>query len=271
VKVLYERWGERFRDPVVALTADQDWAPEWATERLLDFLDAADMPVHVFVTNDSPALEGTQRRQVSLGAHPNFLSGSTHGSTPEEVIDTCRSLVPNTRTVRSHVHAENSHILQLLIEAGFDTDSNLSLFLQPGILPLIHSTGILRLPVFLDDDSLLLWDRTGTLDLAPAKRALVTPGLKILNFHPALFAINCPSAEYYRTHRDELYGTTAPMRPFEGRGLATVLEELIQWLRATGHTIFPFPEVVSDCWRDLDALEEGTLYGWGKDRSQLRR
>jgi hypothetical protein len=38
---------------------------------------------------------------------------------------------------------------------------------------------------------------------------------------------------------------------------------LIEWLQANGHTISPFPEVVSDCWRDLDALEEGTLYGWG--------
>jgi hypothetical protein len=263
MKALHERWGERFRDPVFALTADQDWAPEWTIERFVDFLQAADVPVHAFVTNTSDALKGAQRHRVTFGAHPNFLPGSTHGSTPEEVIDTCRSLVPDARTVRSHVHAENSHILEMLIDAGFDADSNLSLFLQPGIVPLIHSTGMLRLPVFLDDDSLLLWDRSETLDLAPAKRALGTPGLKILNFHPALFAINCPSAEYYRAHRDQLYGTTAPIQAFDGRGLATVLEELIEWLRANGHTISPFPELVRDCWRDLDALEEGSLYGWG--------
>jgi hypothetical protein len=263
MKALHERWSERFRDPVFALTADQDWAPEWAIERLLDFLETADVPVHAFVTNASPALEQPRRLRVTLGVHPNFMPGSTHGSTPEEVIGTCRSLVPDARTVRSHAHAENSHILQLLIDAGFDTDSNLSLFLQPGILPLIHSTGMLRLPVFLDDDSLLLWDRGGGLDLGPAKRALGTPGLKIINFHPALFAINCPSAEHYRAHRDELYDTTAPVRPFGGRGLATVLEELIEWLRANGHTIAPFPDVVSECRRDLDALEDGALYGWG--------
>ena len=263
MKALYQRWTERLRDPVFAFTADQDWAPEWATGRFLDFLEGADVPVHTFVTNPSPALERAQQDGVTLGAHPNFLSGSTHGSTPEEVINTCRALVPNARTVRSHIHAENSHILQLLTDAGFDTDSNLSLFLQPGIVPLIHSTGILRLPVFLDDDSLLLWDQSGTLDLAPAKRALGTPGLKILNFHPALFAINCPSADYYRTHRDELYSTTAPMRPFDGRGLATLLEEMLEWLRANGHTISPFLELVDECWRDFDALEEGALYGWG--------
>jgi hypothetical protein len=264
MKALHDRWRERFRDPVFVLTADQDWAPEWAIERTLDSLQAADVPVHVFVTNSSPALERAPQPQVTLGAHPNFMSGSTHGSTPEEVIDTCRSLVPNARTVRSHAHAENSHILELLIDAGFDTDSNLSLFLQPGIVPLIHSTGMLRLPVFLDDDSLLLWDRSGTLDLAPTKRALETPGLKILNFHPALFAINCPSAEYYRAHRNELYDSTAQVRPYDGRGLATVLEELIEWLRGEGgHTLAAFPEVVSDCRHDLDALEDGALYGWG--------
>jgi hypothetical protein len=55
------------------------------------------------------------------------------------------------------------------------------------------------------------------------------------------------------------------MRPFDGRGLATLLKELLEWLRANGHMFSSFPEVVSDCWRDLDALEEGALYGWGTE------
>jgi hypothetical protein len=262
---LRDLWSERFREPVYVLTADQDWAPEWAMAKFLRFLSEAEVPVHLFVTNSSPALEEAASPQVTVGAHPNFMAGSSHGSAPEEVIATCRALVPDARTVRSHAHAEDSHTLALLIDAGFDTDSNLSLFLQPGIVPLIHSTGILRLPVFLDDDSLLLWDRDGRLDLEPVKRALATPGLKILNFHPTLFAINCPSGSYYDTHRDDLYASGEdPVAPFEGRGIATVLEELLDWLRSEGREVRAFPEIAAGTWRDLEAIDEGSLYGWGR-------
>jgi hypothetical protein len=265
MSAIHELWSKSFQDPVFALTADQDWAPEWALERFLEFTQAAEVPVHVFVTNSSRALERAEGSRVTLGAHPNFMPGSSHGTTPEEVIATCRSLVPEARTVRSHAHAEDSHILELLIEAGFDTDSNLSLFLQPGLFPLIHSTGILRLPVFLDDDSLLLWDRDGSLDLEPTKRALATPGLKILNFHPALFAINCPSADHYRACRKDLYdGAAEPMTPFRGRGMATVLEELVAWLRAGGRRMSSFPEIARESWNGLRALDEPVLYGWGR-------
>jgi hypothetical protein len=263
VGALDELWAESLGAPVFVLTADQDWAPEWAMERFLSFIDEVGQPVHVFATNPSPALDRGPSSLLTLGVHPNFLPGSSHGSTPEEVIETCRSLVPDARTVRSHAHAESSHILDLLIQAGFDTDSNLSLFLQPGVVPLIHSTGILRLPVFLDDDSLLLWDRDGGLDLEPTKRALATPGLKILNFHPLLFAINCPSGEYYRARRDELYGSDGPFEPFEGRGIATVLEELIEWLRAGDRKISPFPDVAKSAWGAVQALDDSALYGWG--------
>ena len=257
-------WGERFAEPVFALTADQDWAPEWAMKRFLDFVAEAEVPLHLFVTNPSPAVERASRdSRVTLGAHPNFRPGSSHGSTPEEVVATCRSLVPEARTFRSHTYAEDASILSLMIEAGFETDSNLCLFLQPGIVPLIHATGILRLPVFLDDDSLLLWDHDGQLDLEPMEAALATPGLKILNFHPILFALNSPSAEHYEACREAAYRTDGPpLASFEARGTATVLGELIEWVRAGGHRLSSFPEVAAAAWRDLRAIDGHQLYRW---------
>jgi hypothetical protein len=260
-------WGDSLAEPRFVLTADQDWAPEWAMERFLDFARAEEIPVHVFVTNPSPVLEAAARdSRVTLGAHPNFLPGSTHGSTPEEVIAAVRDLVPEADTFRTHTYAESAQSLDLMREAGFRTDSNLCLFLQPGIVPLIHATGLLRLPVFLDDDSLLLWDRDGNLDLDPVAKALATPGLKILNFHPLLFAINCPSAEHYRDHRDALYEPgTAPPEPFEGRGVADLLGELIAIARRDGRQLSSFPEIAASAWDDLHARRAQGLYGWGSN------
>lgn len=263
-------WSDDFAEPVYVLTADQDWAPEWAIERFLAFAEANGLPLHVFVTNRSPALEAAHAAsRVTLGAHPNFLPGSSHGSSAEEVIASCRSLVPEAKTFRTHAYVESAHSLGLLREAGFQTDSNLCLFLQPGIVPLIHATGVLRLPVFLDDDSLLLWDREGALELDPMAGAFAGPGLKILNFHPTLFAINCPSSEHYRARRESIYDPEAPPEgPFEGRGTADVLAELIARARDSGHRFSAFEEVADAAWGRLRSRDGAALYGWGPARPE---
>jgi hypothetical protein len=258
-------WRDNFAKPRFVLTADQDWAPEWAMERFLAFAEAEGVPIHLFVTNPSTAVEAASREsRVTLGAHPNFLPESTHGSAPEEVVRRMRELVPEADTFRSHTYAESAHSLDLMRQAGFCTDSNLCLFLQPEIVPLIHATGLLRLPVFLDDDSLLLWDSEGRLDVAPMEESLTSPGLKILNFHPLLFAINSPTAQYYREHRAQLYSPGAvPAEPFEGRGVADVLKELIATARRDGGRLSSFPEVAASAWDAIGARRDGVLYGWG--------
>lgn len=258
-------WSDSFVEPRFVLTADQDWAPEWAMERFLAFAEAEEIPVHVFVTNPSPALEAASHdSRVSLGAHPNFLPGSSHGSTPQEVIANVRDLVPDADTFRTHTYAESAGGLDLMRAAGFRTDSNLCLFLQPEIVPLIHATGLLRLPVFLDDDSLLLWDREGKLELGPMSESLASPGLKILNFHPLLFAINCPSAQHYRDRREQLYEPGAPPpEPFAGRGVADVLEELIAIVRGDARELSSFTEVAAAAWDLLGSRRGEGLYGWG--------
>lgn len=259
-------WGDRYSSPVFVLTADQDWAPEWAMERFLGFIDEADVPAHLFVTSYSASLERARGNpRVTLGAHPNFLPGSSQGETAEEVISTCRRLVPDASSFRSHAYAEDAYTLELLREAGFETDSNLCLFLQPGIVPLVHANGLLRFPVFLDDDSLLLWDRDGDLGPEAMASALASPGLKILNFHPVLFALNCPSLEHYRAHRGLVYAPgSKPVAPFEGRGTATVLAELIEAIRATGSSLSSFEKVSEQAWGVLRAGRIPHLYGWGE-------
>jgi hypothetical protein len=255
-------WSDSFAEPCFVLTADQDWAPEWAMERFLAFAEEQEVPVHVFVTNPSPALEAASGdSRVTLGAHPNFLPRSTHGSTPEEVIAHVRELVPDADSFRTHTYAESAGSLDEMRAAGFRTDSNLCLFLQPEIVPLIHSVGLIRLPVFLDDDSLLLWDSDRKLDLGPMSEPLASQGLKILNFHPLLFAVNCPTAQYYRDRREQLYEPGgAAAEPFDGRGLRDVLEELIGVARRDGR-LSSFPEVAASAWEAAASLRGP--YGWG--------
>ena len=41
-------------------------------------------------------------KKIERGIHPNFLKGSSHGNSHEEVIDTCLKYAPETKLCRSH-------------------------------------------------------------------------------------------------------------------------------------------------------------------------
>jgi hypothetical protein len=265
VPTVAERLFDRFRDePVFVVSGDQDWAPDWALAATLDHIAAAGAPYHLFVTNESPALSRARASDlVSLGVHPNFLRGSTQGHAPDEVIETCLELVPDATSFRTHCLCEDNFLLRKLASRGFVADSNVVTLCQPDLVPVLHGAGLLRIPIFMEDAWFLEWARP-ELDLAAAKRELLAPGIKVLNFHPALIAINAPSMDYYNARRPGLYGDTAdePLEPHPGRGVATLFGELVSFVQDSGVRVATFPELVQEglaCVREAYGDE---LYGW---------
>lgn len=252
---------ESFLDqPVFALTSDQDWAPDWALESLLGVTVEQGLPLHVFVTNASPALE-SERADLTLGIHPNFQPGSSHGEGADDVIRACLDLVPAASTFRTHGYFENTAVLRKLVAQGLRADSNLLTFLQPGLRPLLHGTGLLRFPVVFEDDVFLEWAGPD-LSLAQASELLLTPGLKVLNFHPALVGLNAPSVEYYDRMRPALR-SGSPVAAYEGRGAKTILLELIHEVTTDGFRFISFPSLVDQALTSVEEFLPGGLYGWG--------
>src|SRR5579863_7836119 len=83
-------WGSVATEPVFVLTGDQDWAPEWAVEVYLQHIKKWQQPAHVFRTSPSEGLDQAVRTGLlEQGWHPNFLPGSSHGSTTDEVVQYC--------------------------------------------------------------------------------------------------------------------------------------------------------------------------------------
>jgi len=122
----------------------------------------------------------------------------------------------------------------------------------------VHGSGLLRFPVFLEDDVFLQW-ALPDLNTHQASTLLCTPGLKILNFHPALVALNAPSFAYYDAQRKTLFGKgDSQCERFRGRGVETVLRELIAAVRHAGFGFTAFPDVVEAAYR---SAPDG-LYGW---------
>ena len=253
----------RFDRPVFLLTSDQDWAPDWAVDVLLADTLGRGVPLHLFLTNASPAVDAARNEAgLTTGIHPNFLPGSSHGSTPEDVIRHCMPLAPGARTFRCHSFFENTAVLGKLFAAGFRVDSNLGLFGQPGLVPLFHCTGLLRFPVFFEDD--VFYNLAGpALDLRPLEARLFSPGLKVINVHPSLIGLNAPSQAFYDGQRAQIYGAGGRPSVHVGRGSRSVLRDLIDTVHAGGHRFESFEALAGECARRaLDPRGAG-LYDWG--------
>jgi hypothetical protein len=259
-------WGDLLDEPIFVLTADQDWAPSWTMEDELAIAARHDVPLHLFVTNDDPLVRRPPAG-LTLGIHPNFGLGSTHGDTPAAVVDHCLGLVPGATTARTHGFTESTSWLAELARRGVSADSNVCTVLQPGLAPLLHISGMVRIPIFLADDVLLHW--SGRVpELAELKPLLSTPGLKVLSFHPGLVGINASSVADYEAARPHLY-RGAPGGGFDhgARGIGDLLDDVLEYVRQTEATVLGFPDLVERVrTATMRAFPDGIL-GWTAGRA----
>jgi len=221
----------------LCFTTDIEWAPEWAIRDLFTLADEHGVPLTPFLTHRSEYLASryATRDAVSIGdvgLHPNFLPGSTHGATVDEVIASTKALWPDAVSFRSHCFYDDTRMLRRMAESGFRYDSNLFAFLQPMLAPLLTVAQTVRLPVFWEDDvhsgNQLSWD-AGTL-----RAVFETPGLKIVNVHPLRVALNVPDEGFHESHRRlwSAVDVDAPAEAFRGKGARTYLAELFAYASA---------------------------------------
>lgn len=219
-------WAEFHTQRSFCVTSDQDWAPEWAVAFFLNWAAEQGARPHVFTTNVSAALQAAvDEGRATRGWHPYFGVGSTHGSTVREVIDHLAAVAPGATTFRTHRFEESSDALQALADAGFTVESQFPTRYSSGILPSIHACGLVRLPVWFEDD---VWMRDADLGDALVAASIDTPGLKILNLHPVHIALNSPSFDWYDANRAAIYGSSDGVGlAYRGRGARVVAEEIL--------------------------------------------
>ncbi|GAB2176168.1 polysaccharide deacetylase WbmS family protein [Dongia sp. agr-C8] len=229
-------------EPVFVLTSDTDWASEYAVDRLVDFTTDAGIKPTVFVTHESARLNAAAAKgEVELGIHPNFLPGSSHGADVDAVIAHVFKLAPDTKLWRSHAFVDGTHVAVKLHQAGIRIDSNVCLYMQQGLMPLEHWIGIRRFPVFWEDD--VHWHRGGNWDFVRYRDAFFAPGLKVVNVHPFIYALNIPDEATYTAVKGNiprLDAESAGKLRFAGPGPADFLAALADAVKAQGlrwHTL----------------------------------
>ncbi len=233
--------------PAFCFTTDIEWAPEWAIEDLFGLADTYGVRLTPFLTHRSEylwrRLAGSPEAG-NVGVHPNFLPGSSHGGSVDEVIAHVTALWPRARSFRSHCFYDETRMSRRMADRGFRYDSNLCAFLQPGLVPLRTAIRrIVRFPVFWEDD--VHSDLGIPWTLEAIDEELGSPGLKIINVHPLRVALNVPDERFHEASRP-LY--KAPQldigeRRYGGAGARTFLEGLLAHARALAYPILTLEEL----------------------------
>jgi hypothetical protein len=228
------------------LTADLDWASDYCVEHFLGIAARFSVTPTLFVTHDSPVVRAAAAEgRAELAIHPNFLEGSTHGSDPASVIAHVLRLVPNAREVRCHRFLDNAAIQRALVEHGLRVDSNACRHLERGIGPERLASGLLRLPVFFEDD--VHWNRGLAWNFKSYESDFFSSGLKVLNFHPFFTTLNVPDADFYARHKrliETLTADEAAALRQRGPGAETFLMECLGAILAAGHRFLSLAQMV---------------------------
>lgn len=191
-------------EPVFSFTSDIDWASEAVMQQYFEIVNPLDIRPTLFVTHHSESIQKFfEKGVIERGLHPNFMNGSSHGGSFEEVAETCKRYAPEAFGFRSHRAFDLTDITHLMHNMhGFKYVSHQITVFQPSIKPILHESGLINFPVYFEDGT-HLYNKLN-LDFNTYKNLFILPGIKIISFHPMNFVFNSPELAFMRSIKDSL-------------------------------------------------------------------
>lgn len=225
-----------------AVTLDVDWAPDFAIDHVASILLSRQVRATWLITHDSPALRrvAEHRDLFEIGIHPNFAPGSTHGQSPEEVLDHCLALAPDARAIRTHSLMQSTALLDLfLVRTSLLADLSVFLPYAQDLAPVAYTLRgrtIYRCPTFWEDDYEFLqpmprWD---------AAAFHSNSGMKIFAFHPIHVYLNSSGPDTYerlktlRPSLTEVPDEVAAPLVHQGSGAGSFFLDLVELIAGHG-------------------------------------
>lgn len=215
---------------------DQDWACDEVLLFVRDLFDELNIPVTLFITNDTPVLQKLRDDPLfTLAIHPNFLPhlNGTSGTSYEKTIRDMLTIVPEAKTIRCHALVDATPILCTAFDLGLERDSNLFIPYSSGITlqPFTHFSGIRRIPYFYEDDAWCL-----EKNAADAQTHLLkSSGLRIFNFHPIHLYLNTETMDRYQLAKPYYHDFTRLkgfVNPDSGNGAQAFLRQIVRCARS---------------------------------------
>lgn len=224
---------------MLAITIDIDWAPDAVIADTLALLDAMGVQATLFATHKTSLLNDIRSHEI--GIHPNFLASKDYKCELDRLMD----LYPQAKGVRCHSYYQNTQILDLFIEHGLQYDSNLVMFGFPNIQPFKHWNGLVRLPIFWEDDINCLINGTWDTKLLSS---IFYDSIYVFNFHPIHIFLNTEKLSRYDAAKP-YYHNVAKLREFvnsESTGIGTrvFLKHLLSFIKGR-HTTSTLIEIAN--------------------------
>lgn len=213
-------------DGLYIFSLDCDWCSESILEWTLDiFLEEA-VPVTVFVTGKYECLQNLNN--VEIGIHPNFqnLKTEEHEQQITELLDIYSKAI----SVRAHALYEYSNLLNLYQRAGLKIDSTPLMYLCESIAPYKHPSGMLRLPIFWEDDDYFSLEPSWNIE----ELNLGLPGIKCFDFHPIHLRLNSWSPEQYNYVKQHNFSEQSILdAEYKGtdKGIRSIFYRLVDYIR----------------------------------------
>ena len=210
----------------VFLTADVDWAPEYAIEEVLRTVESFGMKLTMFATGPSVLLTSPPK-WLEVGIHPDFTRKA--GPWLDERLAALKALYPGAIGTRSHRNFFGQNIADLAHACGLKYDASSVLFNQILAQAHVDYNGMTRFSYVWEDG--LHLDMGLGLDLS--RTTIEWPGLKILNVHPMLIYLNSPSDNHRRAVTRRYQNLVdAPKTEIDaerntGRGIGDVWREML--------------------------------------------
>jgi len=191
------------------LTLDVDWAPDSVIRHVASVLQERGVKATWFISHDSTAVRELLRwPDFEAGLHPNYLPGSSQGSSTHEVLETLLRIVPDAVSVRSHAIVQSGPLLNHYVEhTSLKIDSTIFLPEMPNIQPVRHLSlggSLLRVPFFWADD----YEMCKHPPQWNMEQYIEVPGLKVMMFHPIHVALNSPDFAFYQGFKERCPNVT---------------------------------------------------------------
>ncbi|MDR2945211.1 MAG: hypothetical protein LBV79_00475 [Candidatus Adiutrix sp.] len=234
---------------MILLTIDTDWAPDEATQVVLEKVKKLGVKTTVFFSTPSPVepwplLEtgchpDLSRRQVPPMPHgPLAMARPEHDAAVAEaegrILADYRKTFPEAEAIRTHRFYWHSDLSRLMAGHGFVHDSSMIMPFHPGLRGFKNGR-LKRWPVWSSDHLHLA--RKLPLDRL-AMPNWDAPGLKIFCFHVAYLYLNASSLGDFNMITQRLAGESAPVSQapgvwdlFESLGEKIYRESGGHWLR----------------------------------------
>jgi hypothetical protein len=210
------------------LSFDLDWAPEYALDDLYGYLKSSGVPATIFFTHRSPATEKlSELDHVEPGIHPNLIGSDQDDKRLDELL----AVYPEAKGIRTHNLYFHSGLLKLYHQRRIEYLSHDIFFLQENIAPFYDWSGLVRMPIFWEDDVHATYFAG---DFRKEGVKMNSPGLKIFNFHPTHIFLNTNRFEGYVKAKPDLGDERKAMaHQNKGIGVRTFFEEVLG--RAPGY------------------------------------